>query len=747
MDSVLKYTLSLQDHISAKLSKIGIESNNALNKFASLQIQAKNTGQLLKDMGGSVGSLREKLNLLRAEKEWIPQSNLSSIRTYNSEIKKLEKEIQRLDTINGSVFKSKLKDAVNNIPYASLITNPVTMAGAALFGAGKMAMSFDEGMAKINTTAQLTPIELTKLKKELLGIGRGVGADLATVPEAFEKILSQTNDLALSTDILKSALKGSKAGFADQNIVAGALSNTLSLVGKENTSAAEVLDTLFAAKRLGAGEFADFANYIPGLIASGDALGMKYKQVAGLFSYMTAKGLNAERSSTLLQNAFTALGKSEITNAMEAEGISVFSVDGSMKKADEIFGALEKKLAAFGSDDQSKSNFLEKIGLKDAQAKQAFMVLASDSKKLAETITGVANAQGESDAAFKDSENGMQKISKLWSVIQGLGISFGGVISSILIPALTGILFVITPVVDALSWLFDEIANGNPMILALAGVVGLLTVAYNANAIALQIKELWLRRTLVMEKLSAFWAGVLATKTNLVTAATWLWNAALAVNPIVWVVAGIAAMVAILVVAWKKIDWFRGGVMAAWEAIKQFGIILKDFVIDRIKGLLSGVAGIGSALVKLFKGDFAGAWETAKSAVGDLVGAGAVKKAIGSAKEAGKKIGAAYQEGVAQVNTKKVEAINAPANKIAPAMIPGIVMPQPNSPAANDNTIGGTTNSIASGGTRNTEIHINMRNMVENISFGCSLEESTDEMKRRVEQALMQVLNMAYATA
>ena len=475
MANLLEYTLSLHDQVSANLQKIGITTMGALEKFTKLEKQTKDTIGVLSDMRGSVGSLREKLNLLKSEKEWIPASNIKDIRVYNSEIKKLEKEIQHLDTINGSVFKSKLKDAISNVPYADLLTNPVAQAGVALFTAGKMALNFDEGMAKINTTAQLTPKELNNLKSELIDIGKSVGADLSTVPDAFEKIISQTGDTALSVDILKASLKGSKAGFADQNVVASALANTLSLVGKENTNAGEVLDTLFAAKRVGAGEFADFANYVPTLIAGGNALGIKYKEVAGLFAFMTGKGLKAEKASMLIDNAFTALGKTEITGAMEKAGVGIFNTDGSMKQMDVIFGDLQKRLEYFGSNDQAKSNFLESIGLKDTDAKKAFMILASDGAKLSQTLKDVTNSQGESDAAFKNSQNGMQKIAMLWSQIQSLGISFGGIISTILIPALTGVLFVVTPIIDALSWLFQQISDGNPWVLALAGVIGILT--------------------------------------------------------------------------------------------------------------------------------------------------------------------------------------------------------------------------------------------------------------------------------
>lgn len=248
------------------------------------------------------------------------------------------------------------------------------------------------------------------------------------------------------------------------------------------------------------------------------------------------------------------------------------------------------------------------------------------------------------------------------------------------------------------------------------------------------------------EKMKTVWDGITAASTSVLTGATWLLNAALAVNPIVWVVAGIVALVAVLVLAWQKIGWFRGALLAAWETIKQFGTILKDFVIDRIKGLLSGIAGIGSALVKLFKGDFAGAWDAAKNAVGDLVGVDAVKKAIGSAKEAGVKIGTAYQEGVKQVASKQVAATTSQKAKITTPGVPGADI----NPAGNTAQAGGAipeaTNNITSGGTRNTEIHINFRNLVEKIIFEGGLQESSEEAERKITEMLARVLNSAYST-
>ncbi|MBS1745753.1 MAG: tape measure protein [Bacteroidetes bacterium] len=89
----------------------------------------------LKAFGNSVGSLREKLELLKSERDWIPSKELGTIRAYNSEIKNLTKEITRLETINGSKLKTWSKDFANNLPGANLIKNPIAISGAVITGA------------------------------------------------------------------------------------------------------------------------------------------------------------------------------------------------------------------------------------------------------------------------------------------------------------------------------------------------------------------------------------------------------------------------------------------------------------------------------------------------------------------------------------------------------------------------------------------------------------------------------------
>jgi tape measure domain-containing protein len=128
--STLSYTLSLQDQMTAKLQKIGMSSDTAVNKFSALMEKAKESKKVFSDMGNSVGSLKQKLDLLRSEKEWIPSSQIQNIKKYNVEIQKLEKQINQLESTGGSKTRGMIADAFSNIPFAGFFTNPLVIAGA-----------------------------------------------------------------------------------------------------------------------------------------------------------------------------------------------------------------------------------------------------------------------------------------------------------------------------------------------------------------------------------------------------------------------------------------------------------------------------------------------------------------------------------------------------------------------------------------------------------------------------------------
>jgi hypothetical protein len=79
---------------------------------------------------------------------------------------------------------------------------------------------------------------------------------------------------------------------------------------------------------------------------------------------------------------------------------------------------------------------------------------------------------------------------------------------------------------------------------------------------------------------------------GLVTAAQWAWNAAQLASPTTWIIAAIAALVAIIIVIATKTDWFQRAWRNSWKWIKGAAADTWDFL-KKIPGW------IGSAFAKV----------------------------------------------------------------------------------------------------------------------------------------------------
>jgi len=194
---------------------------------------------------------------------------------------------------------------------------------------------------------------------------------------------------------------------------------------------------------------------------------------------------------------------------------------------------------------------------------------------------------------------------------------------------------VINAAIDVLSGLknaFSFIYEWRGVIYGIGGAIALL----NAKLIAQ----------------TALLAG-LKIATTAETVALWLLNVAANANPIGIIVTAIGALIGGLVVAYNKFDKFRAIIKGTWEVIKGFGVILKTYIIDRIKGIVLGLGTMGSAISKLFSGDFSGAWEDAKKGFADISGATAAKNAFESTKNLKQDFSNKYNEVLADAAKKK----------------------------------------------------------------------------------------------
>jgi len=117
------------------------------------------------------------------------------------------------------------------------------------------------------------------------------------------------------------------------------------------------------------------------------------------------------------------------------------------------------------------------------------------------------------------------------------------------------------------------------------------------------------------------YAGVAATYA--VTAAQWLWNAALTANPIGIIIVLIAGLVGALIYAWKNSETFRNIVLGVWDAIKIaffLGWAVVKGVFDFIVG---GLRMVGNFFVWVWQTLIKPTWEALQ--IGIAIGGAAIE--------------------------------------------------------------------------------------------------------------------------
>lgn len=550
--------------MSGTMQKVAGTSDTMVNKLEGMSKKQKELQGMSNSLGNSMFGLKQKIDLLRQEKELIDPSNLEFIKDYNREIGSLEDQLHRLDTAGKSTsFMGGITDKLKGL------INPATISAAIVAATGKSALSFEQGMSKVNITAQMDGKSYEELQRKIADVAKDNKSVIELAPASYEQIISQTGDAALSLEILDAAMKGSRAASVDMTTVSAALAQSLSVIGKEAT-ALEVLDSFLTSKRVGAGEFGDFARYLPGMIAGASNLGVHYKEVAGVFAYMTGKGQSAEKAAVMIENAFKVLGKGNIRDNLGKAGVNVFDDGGKIRGLVDIFTDLSGVMS--GMTDEQKSSFLEMIGLVDKEAKNSFALLTADLDKFSSSMEQTKNSAGETDRALQYSENGLRRASDLWTKLRNIGFEFGRAILPVIhigITALSGVMFVLEPVLGATAtvfdWWFRGLGEGNPLVWALTTAITATTIALNAATIATKAKALWDGAVTLSTKA---WAG-----------AQWLLNAAFWANPIVWVIAGITALVAIITTCITKVD----GWGAQWGVIVDFMRNVFDLFVENFK--------------------------------------------------------------------------------------------------------------------------------------------------------------------
>lgn len=277
---------------------------------------------------------------------------------------------------------------------------------------------------------------------------------------------------------------------------------------------------------------------------------------------------------------------------------------------------------------------------------------------------------------------------------------------------------IINALIDMVTWITENIG----LVTAIAAAIGTLTLACNSAALAMTAVK---------------------GATFLATAAQAAFNAVVSMSPLGWIITAVGGLTIAIVACWNKFAGFRAFLLTTWDTIKGFANIIKDFLIQRITDLLTGIGKLGSALAKLFKGDFSGAWNDAKDGAIKISGAQAVANAYGASKKLIGGVGDNYNSHykTESAKDKQSSAIKSPGTKGSATT--GDIFEKADSKKKGKNGGRKTASDAATGGVRNTSIHMTIGKFFDTMQV--TMMDSTDTGE--LERVIVQTMNRALAIA
>ena len=183
-ENIAEYVLNLSGNLEEKLKAIGINNDKQLDTWVKVEKQVHAANTTMNKMGKSIGTINERIAALRAQKEWIPASNREAIRASNLEIAKLEKEIRKLESLNGGKLKKWFEDLKTSVPAVKMLTNPLTMAAAGIYKLNQ----FVGQSQQVYEQQSIAETQLAAVMRNTIGAGKDEFNSIKQLTDAQQKL-------------------------------------------------------------------------------------------------------------------------------------------------------------------------------------------------------------------------------------------------------------------------------------------------------------------------------------------------------------------------------------------------------------------------------------------------------------------------------------------------------------------------------------------------------------------------------
>lgn len=436
-------------------------------------------------------------------------------------------------------FGSKITDAGKAFAPISAAT---AAAGAATV---KMAWNFEDSMAKVGTIADTTQVSLQDLEDQIRELSDSTGVDANEIAENVYNAISAGQDTADAVGFVATATDLARAGFADTGSALDLLSTIMNAYKLDAEEVTRVSDVLITTQNLGKTTVAELASAMGKVIPTAKSVGVNLDALGGAYAVMTSNGIPAADTTTYLNSMLNELGKDSTVAAKAfAKGTGDIKEGGlTMAEAMEQGWSLTDVLGVLAEQAEESGTSIGNL-FSSSEAGKAANILWGDVDKLNGAIEQMGGSSGTTGDALEQLDTSSHRVDVALNQAKNAALDFGQTASEMLAPYIEKFAGLVESATEKLEGMDDGQKKTIVTIGAAVAVAGpaLMLIGKIGSGIG----------TLIT--VGGQLAGVLSF---------------LAANPIALVVAGIAALAAGIVWAYNNLEWFRDGVNAIGQGIKD----------------------------------------------------------------------------------------------------------------------------------------------------------------------------------